>query len=60
MELVYKETLDSKIAAMKREREIQKQTRAQKERLIRDETRNGSLKSLLLRKIRSGHDATIL
>ncbi len=35
LELVYKETLGSNIAAMKREREIQKQTRTQKERLIR-------------------------
>jgi putative endonuclease len=38
LELVYKEALGSNIAAMKREREIQKQTRAQKERLIRGET----------------------
>ena len=35
LELIYKETLGSNIAAMKREREIQKQTKAQKERLIR-------------------------
>ncbi len=34
-ELVYKEALDNKIAAMKREREIQKLTRPEKERLIR-------------------------
>jgi putative endonuclease len=35
LELVYQEAFGSNIAAMRREREIQKQTRAQKERLIR-------------------------
>jgi putative endonuclease len=35
LELVYKEALGNNIAAMKREREIQKLTRPEKERLIK-------------------------
>jgi putative endonuclease len=35
LELVYEEVFDNNIAAMKRERQIQKQTRAQKEHLLR-------------------------